>query len=120
MQVATLRRALIFRQRQTFPILRDKAGGIFSNALWESDGKARTFGARYATVEFVNGSFAAHANIAKSHEAIRALLVRLRFKRAEYKWYSEADEYSYYTIESPKDSDIAIVDDNGIVIPVPE
>ena len=47
-------------------------------------------------------------------------LTRLRFKQARYKWYAEADEYSYYSIASPADGDIAIIEPDGTVTPVPE
>lgn len=36
------------------------------------------------------------------------MLKNLRFDKADYKWYDGADEYSYYDIESKKDTEIAI------------
>lgn len=118
--VAALRKALVARQRQTFPIIRDRAGPIFSKELWMSDVKARTSGDRFTTIEFVAADFVANANIAKAHGAILGALTRMRFKRAQYKWHAEQDEYSYYKIESPRDGDIAIIDLEGHVMPVPK
>jgi hypothetical protein len=119
-KVSELRKNLILRQRQALPIIRDKVGPIFSKELWITDAKARTFGDRFTTVEFVGASFAANANIANAQQAILAPLVRMRFKRAQYKWYSEQDEYSYYNIDSPSDGAVAIIDIQGNVTPVPE
>jgi len=118
--VAELRRQLSLRQRQALPVIRDKVGPIFSQGLWMADSKARTFGERFTTVEFVSPSFVTNANIAKAHLAIHAALVRMRFKRAQYKWYSGQDEYSYYDIDSPTDGSVAVIDLEGNVVPVPE
>jgi len=119
-QVGALRKALAARQRETFPIMRSSFGPIVSSELWISDGSAKTFGKRYTVILFVGGSFAAHANIAKAQKAMHGPLIRLRFKQARYKWYSEDDEYSYYAIDSPADGDIAVVDTDGNVTAVPE
>jgi len=118
-QVAGLRSALVARQRVTFPIMRDKTGPIFSKQLWISDITAHTLGTRYSTIEFVASDFALHENIAKAHGAILGVLTQLRFKRGEYKWYEDQEEFSYYKIDSPLDGEVAIVDANGIVISVP-
>lgn len=104
---------LVQRQRQVFPIMRDQAGPAFRKSLWEADTEARTFGYRFGTVEFVSGVYARNVNIKKSHEAIRGVLTQLRFKRANYKWYSGDDKYTYYKIESPDDSDIAVISSSG-------
>jgi hypothetical protein len=119
-QVKALRRALSARQRQTFPIMRSSFGPIVSKELWISDLSAVTFGKRYSVIQFVGATFAAHANIANAQEVMHGLLMRLRFKQSRYKWYSEADKYSYYTIASPADDDIAIIDTDGTVTPIPE
>jgi len=119
-QVAALRKALVARQRETFPIMRSSFGPIVSSELWIADGSATTFGKRYTVIQFVGGSFAAHANIAKAQQAMHGPLMRLRFKQARYKWYAEEDEYSYYAIGSPADGDIAIIDTDGNVTAVTE
>ena len=74
--------------------------------LWEADGSARTFGTGYRTVEFVNVAFARNANIKQIHQQMVENLMLLRFNRAQYKWFKEASEYSFYTLESPKDTDL--------------
>jgi hypothetical protein len=118
-QVAEMRRLLVLRQRQSFPVMRDRAGPLMSKQLWEADGTARTFGDRYSVIQFVAGDFAAHSNIQKAHEAISGMLVQLRFRQARYKWLEEDDKYSYYKIESPRDGDIAVVTTEGAITMVP-
>jgi hypothetical protein len=83
------------------------------NALWEADGSSRTIGAGYRTVEFVSGAFAANANIKKIHLDFRETLLKLRFTRVQYKWYKQASEYTYFTLEPPKDTDIVKWESNG-------
>ena len=81
--------------------------------LWEADGSARTIGAGYRTVEFVSATFARNANIKQIHTEIRENLMMLRFTRAQYKWFRQASEFSYYALEVPKDSDIVKWESGG-------
>lgn len=97
---------LIRKQAEMFPVLRDAYGPAMRTQLWEADGSARTFGAGYRTVEFVSVAFAANANIKKIHTQIQEQLLMLRFTRAQYKWFSQASEFSYYTMEPPKDTNL--------------
>lgn len=94
------------KQAEMFPVLRDAYGPAMRTQLWEADGSARTFGAGYRTVEFVSAAFAANANIKKIHTQIQEQLLMLRFSRAQYKWFAQASEFSYYTMEPPKDTDL--------------
>lgn len=91
-------------QRKVLPVLRDKYGPAMRQALWEADGKARTIGTGYRTVEFVAAAFAANRNIKSTHETMYPSLMKLRFTRAQYKWFDQASEYQYYTLEPPADS----------------
>lgn len=81
--------------------------------LWEADGSARTIGAGYRTVEFVSVAFARNANIKQIHTEIYENLLLLRFTRAQYKWFEQASEYSYYTLEPPKDTDLVKWESRG-------
>lgn len=100
------RELLVRKQAEMFPALRDAYGPAMRTQLWEADGSARTIGAGYRTVEFVSAVFAANANIKKIHTQVREQLLMLRFTRAQYKWFSQASEFSYYTLEPPKDTDL--------------
>lgn len=98
--------ALSAKQKSVLPVLRDKYGPAMRKELWEADGKARTIGNGYRTVEFIAGAFAANRNIASSHQTLLPTLMKLRFNRAQYKWIDAAVEYSYYTLEPPADGDV--------------
>lgn len=91
------------KQREMLPVLRDAYGPAMRKVLWEADGKARTFGPGYRTIEFTNYLFAANRNIKQIHEEMRATLLLLRFTRVQYKWLDADVEYTYFTLEPPKD-----------------
>lgn len=97
---------LIRKQAEMFPALRDAYGPAMRSQLWEADGSARTLGAGYRTVEFVSAAFARNANIKQIHTEMFENLLMLRFTRAQYKWFDQASEFSYYTLEPPKDTDL--------------
>ncbi|HDZ53555.1 hypothetical protein LCGC14_0045100 [marine sediment metagenome] len=107
------RRQIVSTQKRMLPVLRDAYGPAMRKLLWEADGSARTIGAGYKTVEFVAASFARNANIKETHTEIRDMLVRLRFTRAQYKWFKQASEYSYYTMDAPSDQELVIWEGNG-------
>lgn len=102
------RKAISKRQTEILPVLRDLYGPAMRKELWEADGKARTFSAGFRTVEFISGAFAANRNIKKTHEMMHATLMMFRFTRAQYKWVDADVEYSYYTLDSPKDGEVGI------------
>jgi hypothetical protein len=102
------RELLVQKQAEMLPILRDAYGPAMRSQLWIADGSARTFGNGYRTVEFVSAAFARNANIQETHSQIQENLIMLRFTRVQYKWFQEASEYSYYTLEPPRDTDLAM------------
>lgn len=95
--------ALKSLQQKHFPKLRKMWADELSDKLWKSDIEVNLRG---TTLEFVGGTFAANANIAAMQEEMSSLLTQFRFKRVNYKWYSGADEYQYYKIDSPNDSEL--------------
>lgn len=95
-------------QSSAFPKLRDAYGPAARNALWEHDLSAKTFGTGFRTIEFVGGTFAANRNIKEFQTNISDVLHKLRFKQSRYKWYKEADEYTYYNINSNDDNKLII------------
>lgn len=103
----------IKKQAQMLPVMRDAYGPLMRKQLWEADGSARTFGPGFRTIEFVSAAFARNANIKKIQEQMRETLIMLRFTRAEYRWFKQASEYTYYTLEAPKDSDMVRWNPNG-------
>jgi len=107
------RQLLVRKQADLLPAMRDAYGPAMRQQLWEADGSARTIGAGYRTVEFVSAAFARNANIQQIHLEIRENLMMLRFTRAQYKWFERASDFSYYTLEVPRDSDVVKWESGG-------
>lgn len=100
------RKMVVDKQVQMLPALRDAYGPAMRKELWIADGSARTIGQGYRTVEFVSVAFARNAHIQQIHDEMREILLMLRFTRAQYRWFEQASEYSYYSMEPPNDSDL--------------
>jgi len=100
----TLRKKAISRQLKEFPRIRDKYGPVVRKKLWDLNMSARTIGNKYTIIEYVGAVFANNINIKEFQGMVRETLTNLRFKQSRYKWYKEDDEYTYYTINSPSDS----------------
>lgn len=95
---------LIATQNKTYPKLRNERCQLTADTMWRLDVKVKCSGTK---VIFVGHQFARNANVQDSYEAVRNMLYQLRFKRVEFKWIeSSYAEYTYYTIESPKDSSL--------------
>ncbi|MGW6779440.1 hypothetical protein ACWF50_15560 [Brucella pseudogrignonensis] len=112
-QRSAFRQALVKKQTTSLPQIRDLYGSALRKQLWEADGKARTFGKGFKTVEVINAAFAANRNIKQIHEQMYPTFARLRFNRSQYKWVDANVEYSYYEIKSPPDSELVIWNSNG-------
>lgn len=101
------------KQKQNLPKIRDAYGPILRQLLWEDDITAKTVGDGFRTVELVGALFAANRNIQTAQETIHETLLKLRFTQARYRWYREADEFTYYKLEPPKDGDVVIWSGTG-------
>lgn len=99
---------LVQLQTREFPKMRADYGQLVGKTLWEHDVDVKVFGNGNSTIEFTGGIFAANKNIKDAQTAIQDMLKKLRFDKANYRWFSGADEYNYYDIESSKDSEIAV------------
>jgi hypothetical protein len=99
---------LIQFQIKEFPKMRADYGKLVGKTLWEHDVDVTVFGSGNNTIEFTGGVFAANKNIKDAQTALQDMLKKLRFDKANYRWYSGADEYDYYDIKSSKDTEIAI------------
>lgn len=99
---------LVQLQIREFPKMRADYGKLVGSTLWEHDVDVKLFGSGNSTIEFSGAVFAANKNIKDAQTAIQDMLKKLRFDKANYKWFNGADEYNYYTIESKKDNEIAV------------
>lgn len=93
-------------QIKNFPKLRFAYYKILSDKLWEHDVTVGIGGNKNTILNLTAGYFAANKNIKYTQETLHEMLSNLRFKQINYRWYKGEDEYTYYKIESPKDSEI--------------
>lgn len=98
-----LRKLLEKKQKEIFPRLRKEYARIIDNKMWEHDIDVTSTG---TSITFIGGIFAANKNKSEFHSTVQDVLSLLRFKRANYKWYKYDDEYTYYSIPSPADTDL--------------
>ncbi|PIF43927.1 hypothetical protein CLU96_0851 [Chryseobacterium sp. 52] len=101
-----LEKKVINSQVKTFPKLRYIYYELIKDKLWVNDVDVRILGSSNKTIQFTAGYFASNKNIKETQATLHEMLLNLRFKQTQYKWYSGDDEYTYYNIESSKDSEI--------------
>ena len=93
-------------QVKNFPKLRAKYAKLIGDKLWESNVEVSIGGTRNVNLNLTAHYFASNKNIKESQETLHEMLTNLRFKQTNYRWYKGEDEYTYYTIDSPKDSEV--------------
>lgn len=93
-------------QIKEFPKIRSDFSKLIKNKIWENDIEVTNYGKDKSTLQFTGGVFAANKNIKEFHLTLLQRFRDFRFKRINYKWYKYDDEYTYYTIDSEKDSEI--------------
>jgi len=101
-----LKEKVVARQVKEFPQMRKEIAKVMKEKLWEENIEVKCFGNGNSTLDFVGGSFASNKIIKQTQETLSEMLNMYRFKRTQYRWIPSADEYTYYSIESPKDSEL--------------
>lgn len=102
---AQLEKKVITRQIKEFPTLRKRYAEVAGEKLWESDVYVSTSGANNSVINLTGGLFASNKNIAETQKTLIDILTQFRFKEVRYRWYKGADEFTYYKLETPKDSE---------------
>jgi hypothetical protein len=102
---AKVEKELINLQIKQFPIFRKKYAEISKEEFWRNNIDVSCFGKGNSTIQYTGGLFANNANKQDIQDRLSGMLNKLRFKRVNYKWYKYDDEYTYYTLESLKDSE---------------
>lgn len=105
----TLETNLIALQNKEFPQLRLAWGKILKAKIWEANVEVSVSGSKNSMLELVGATYASNANVSDTQSIIQDMVKNLRFDRVTYKWYEYDDHYPYYTIDSKKDSDVAII-----------
>jgi hypothetical protein len=95
--------ALQRRQKALYPLLRKQYGRDLDKSLFRNNVDVEVSG---STIIYTGGLFASNANIEDGYTAAYVMLTKYRFKKAIFKWYKGQDDYTYYNVKSPKDSDV--------------
>lgn len=95
-------------QIKEFPILRKAYAKAIYHKLWEQNIETQILGNKNKTIQFTGGYFANNSNKAQTQETLQEALKMFRFTKVNYKWYKYDDEYTYYEINSPNDSELMI------------
>lgn len=98
-----LEKSIISMQKREFPAMRKQYAKISQEKLWENDIDVVQSG---TTISYIGGYFATNKNKSDTYSSLKSALFDLRFKQVNFKWYKYDDEYTYYTINSPKDSEL--------------
>ena len=101
-----LKDKVVAMQIKEFPQMRKEIANVMKEKLWEENIKVSCLGSGNGTLDFVGGAFASNKVIKQTQETLSDLIHMYRFKRIQFRWIPSADEYTYYSIESPKDSEL--------------
>lgn len=101
---ASLKNKIIALQIQEFPKMRKHYADFAAKKLWSDDMEVNANGSGYTKLMLISAKFAANKNKESAQDAIRGVVSALRFKQVAYKWYSGESEYTYYPLDTPKDS----------------
>ena len=109
------KRLLIQRQREAFPIMRKSAAKLARNALWVNDVEVGINGKGNQNIEFFSYRFTTNKNIASAHEILFPTFMMARFKNACFAWYERATKKYCYVINSPSDSELVVLTEEGLI-----
>ncbi|KAF2517192.1 hypothetical protein [Flavobacterium foetidum] len=93
-------------QIREFPILRKAYTKAIYQKLWKENIETEILGKKNKTIQFTGGYFADNGNKAQTQETLQEALKMFRFTRVNYKWYKYDNDYTYYEIDSPIDSEL--------------
>lgn len=94
-------------QGRVLPGLRQAFAKNAGQLLWEHDAYVRISGNANKVINISAGMFASNANIKAAHEQVHEILTQLRFNEVRYRWYKEADEFTYFKLDTPSDGKLA-------------
>jgi len=101
-----LKSKLISFQKLILPKLRKQYYKYIKNTLWENDVEVSISGKDNTILSLSGHYFITNKNKAECQNAIYEMVNLLRFKQIRYTWYNGQEQYTYYNLETPKDSDI--------------
>jgi hypothetical protein len=101
-----LKKKVIAFQIKELPVMRKMYAEEMRKVLWENDIDVSVEGKSSTILNLTGGSFVTNKNIKAVQETIANKLYNLRFKTVRYRWYKGSDEFTYYDLEPPADSDL--------------
>lgn len=96
----TLKNKIISAQVYLYPKARKAYVKKLADKMWEENVDVTSSG---TSITLVGGIFASNKNKQEAFDAIYPMLLKFRFKRANFKWIQHDDEYTYWNIDSPAD-----------------
>jgi hypothetical protein len=105
-----LKKKVVNLQVKEFPRMRKKYADVLAKKLWENDIYVSVQGATNGIINFTAGIFAANKNIQETQNLLNKVLTEFRFKETRFRWYKEADEFTYYKLETPIDKELVTLE----------
>lgn len=93
-------------QQKELPLIRKDYIEIVRQKLWEENIKVSGSGRGTTTINLSGGTFFSNKNKSEVQNTLSDILTNFRFKQSTYRAYESQDEYTYYTMETPKDSEL--------------
>lgn len=93
-------------QSVALPLFRKTLANELKDKLWENDIDVILSGSRNDILTFIGGTFVANKNKQEFTDAFVKNNSQFRFKRLNYKWIKSESEFTYYDLNSKKDSEL--------------
>ncbi len=101
-----LKKKVKYIQVKEFPKMRKAYKDFVYQKLWLENIETKLRGKKSTILEFIGSIYVNNKMKQETQEALSQILRFLRFKRVNYKYASYDDEYTYYTLKTPKDHEI--------------
>ncbi|CAN5308975.1 hypothetical protein BH09BAC1_BH09BAC1_14240 [soil metagenome] len=93
-------------QAKELPLMRKDYCKVLYDKMWEHNIYFSTEGSKHTILNVTGSDFANNANIKEYQNTLQEILTMFRFKQVRYRWYKGADDYQYYKLDVPADSEV--------------
>jgi hypothetical protein len=104
-KVAELKKAVGKYQSKLLPKMRKSYSTAAGEKVWRSNLEVEVLGGNNSTIQLTGGILANNGNKEDMMKAMSEMVNKLRFKKVNMKWYQYDDEFTYYELETPKDTE---------------
>jgi hypothetical protein len=101
-----LKKLVLKIQQKELPLIRRDYVDIISQKLWDENIKVSGSGKGTTTINLSGGTFFSNKNKSEVQKTLSDILTNFRFKESTYRAYESQDEYTSYTMETLKDSEL--------------